>query len=102
VVDQLQNKKDETAVHLKAVKLKDGNILLLWEKMAAEGYSQNYISTHAMKIDKNGQKIGSEVDLGPHVRLTRRDEPLLLDNKVVVAGGNKAEKKLELIVLDVK
>ncbi len=97
-----KNKSKETAVHLKAVKLKDGNILLVWEKMAEDGYNKKYISTYAVKIDKNGQKISPEVDLGAHVRLTRRDEPLLFENKVIIAGGNKAGIKLELIVLDVK
>jgi hypothetical protein len=97
-----KKRSQETAIHLKAVKLSDGNILLLWEKMKEEGYNKNYQSTVAMKIDKNGRKISEEIDLGSHVRLTRRDEPLLLENKIIIAGGNKAEKKLELVVIELK
>ena len=97
-----RNKSMETAEQLKAIKLKDGNILLLWEKMATEGYNTKYISTYAMKIDKNGNALTRAVDIGNHLRLTRRDEPIQIGNKVIVAAGSKAEKKIELIVLNMK
>lgn len=97
-----KNRSTETAAHLKAVRLKDGHILLMWEKMAKEGYSQKYISSYALKIDKNGRKVSEIVEMGNHVHLTRRDEPILLENKVIIAGGNKAEKKIELIAFEIK
>jgi len=97
-----RNKSQETVAHLKALKLNDGNILLLWEKMASEGYNSKYLSTYAMKIDKNGKIVTQAMDLGSHVRLTRRDEPLIIGNKVIIASGSKSEKKLELIVLEIK
>jgi len=95
-----KTKSIESAVNLKAIKLKDENILLLWEKHAINGYNSQYFSTFMMKIDKNGKKLSEQIDIGSHVRLNRRDELLRIDNEIYLVSGNKKEKKLELIVFD--
>lgn len=97
-----RDKGSASAANLKAAKLSDGNILLIWEKYAIDGYNYKYLSTYAMKIDKNGRDLSGAIDVGNHVRLNRRDEPLVIGNKVILALGNKSEKKLELLVLEMK
>lgn len=95
-----KTKSVESAINLKAIKLKNENILLLWEKHSINGYNSQYSSTFMMKIDKNGKKLNDPIDIGSHVRLNRRDELLRIGNKVFLVSGNKKEKKLELIVFD--
>ncbi|MDF1546981.1 MAG: hypothetical protein P1P88_04120 [Bacteroidales bacterium] len=97
-----RDKSIASAANLKAAKLSDGNILLIWEKYAIDGYNYKYLSTYTMKIDKDGKDLSGAIDIGNHVRLNRRDEPLVIGNKVILASGSKAEKKLELLVLEMK
>ncbi len=97
-----KNKENENATHIKTIKLNNGNILILWDKTGKEGYIEKRISTNAMIIDKNGKITKTPFDLGEHVVLNRRDEIINIDNKVYIAQGNGVEKKLELIVIDLK
>ncbi len=104
-VQWLSNYKDKSkgsVENLKAVKLQDNSILLVWELVTIDGYSSNYVSTYAMKIDSNGNKLSEPVDIGSHVRLDNRDDLLVIGNKVLVVSGNEVEKKLELIVFEMK
>ena len=82
---------------LKAVKLPDGNLLLLWEKWSAD----SYVNTYGMKITERGVKLTEPIALGPEVRLDRRDDLLVSGNKVYWVGGDKVEQQLGLIVLQV-
>ncbi len=95
-----KNKKVESAYHLKAVKLKNDSILLVWQTQAKEKYKGRYKSTYALKIDANGKKLSPIIKLGSHLRLNRRDEMLVIGNKVFIISGIKAEKKLELTIID--
>lgn len=97
-----RNNKVESAKNIKSVKLAGSEVLILWEKHSVEGYGSKYISTYAMKIDSNGNNLSGVIDIGSHVRLNRRDEPMFLNNKVFLVSGNEKEKKLELIVFSVK
>jgi hypothetical protein len=97
-----KDKNQFTAINLKAVKLPNNNILLLWELNASDGKISSYVSTRAMIIDANGEIVHPEIELSEHVRLNRRDEAMVVGNKVILASGSKNEKKLELIVLDMK
>lgn len=90
-----QNKDQENISRLKAVKLPDGNLLLLWEKWTAD----TYVNTYAMKVTESGVKLTEPLELGAEVRLNRRDNPLVSGNQVYLVAGDKAEKKLLLIVL---
>jgi hypothetical protein len=93
-----QKKEEENASRLKTVKLKNGQILLLWEKWTAD----HYVNTYAMVISENGQKQVAPVELGTHVRHNRRDDVWVRDNQMYLIAGDKNEKKLELIVLQLK
>ncbi len=90
-----QDKNQENVSRLKAVKLSDGNLLLLWEKWTADAY----VNTYAMKVDEGGNPLTEAVELGSQVRLNRRDDVLQVGNRVYLIAGDKQERKLELIVL---
>ncbi len=91
-----QNSASENASRLKAVPLTDGNIMVLWEKWTAS----NYVNSYAMKITDTGNIITPPAELGEMVRLNRTDDPLVINNAVYLAAGDKNDKKLELIVIN--
>ncbi len=91
-----QDKAQENVSRLKTVKLSDGNLLLLWEKWTP----YQYVNSYAMKVSETGQKLAGPVELGSQVRFNRRDDAWVLGNQVYWIAGDKAEKKLELFVLD--
>ncbi len=86
----------ENVSRLKTARLIDGTILLLWEKWT----QTSYVNTYAMKIDEDGTRLSSIVELGSHVRLNRRDDPCLIDNSVYLFAGEGSGNTLELIVLE--
>ena len=93
-----QNKDEENVSRLKTVKLNNGQILLLWEKWTTD----HYVNTYAMVISENGQKQVEPVELGTHVRLNRRDDVWVIGNQMYLIAGDKNEKKLEIIILQLK
>ena len=93
-----KNHRKENVSRLKAVKLKNAEVLLLWEKWTPN----RYVNTYAMKVGPSGEKISAIVELGNHVRLNRRDDPLVHGGKVYLVAGNKVSRSLELIVLNIK
>lgn len=92
------DKQQENASRLKSVKLKDGNLLLVWEKWTATAY----VNTYAMKVDEAGNSLTPIVELGTQVRLNRRDDLVAVDNQVYIVAGEREDKKLEFIVLQMK
>lgn len=92
------NKDISNASRIKAVKVSDNKILLLWEKWTPG----SYITTYAMLIGDSGNPGSSQIDLGSHVRLHRRDDPICVGSKVYLFTGDKIEKKLEMIVFKIK
>lgn len=95
----LTNYKDrnkENVRNIKAIATQSEDIIIFWEKWS----SRNYVNTYALKIDKNGNKKSEILELGEHVRLSRRDDPLYLNDKLYIANGSEIEKKIELIVFD--
>ncbi|OQW88961.1 MAG: hypothetical protein BWK78_08075 [Thiotrichaceae bacterium IS1] len=90
-----QDKNQENVSRLKAVKLHDGNLLLLWEKWTPD----YYVNTYAMKVDEVGNPLTEAMELGTQVRLNRRDEIWQFGNQVYLIAGDQQERKLELIVL---
>ncbi len=92
-----QNKEQENSSRLKSAQLPDGNILLLWEKWTAA----SYVNTYGMKVTPRGVKLTEPLELGPEVRLDRRDDPLVSGNKVYLVAGDKVEQQLVVIVLQV-
>lgn len=90
-----QDKEQTNASRLKVARLGDGNILLLWETWTP----YEYVNTYAMKITQGGQILTNPVALGPHVRLSRQDDLLVLGNMILIAGGSAKEQKLDLTLL---
>lgn len=87
----------QNARHLKTVKLPNKNILFVWELWN----SYSYDKTYALILDSNGKKVSDFIELGSNVRLQRRDEPLVIGTKIVFAGANELDKRLELVVIEV-
>lgn len=83
---------------LKVAGLKDGNLLVLWEKWTPT----HYVSTHAMKVSGSGKRLSKVVDLGSTVRLSRRGDVLVRGNDVYVVAGDGAGRSLDVFVLRVK
>jgi len=84
--------------HLKTAKLASGNLFLLWELEE----NRNYINTFSMIISPDGRIIKPQTEIGKNVRLIKRDELLVSDDKVYLACGNSSEKKLEIVVFKLK
>ncbi|OJJ20331.1 hypothetical protein BKI52_17870 [marine bacterium AO1-C] len=97
-----RDKSQASARHLKVAQLNNGNILLVWEKVSKKGYREDYQGTYAMQINTNGRVITQPTALGNYVRLSRRDDLLVVGNQVIIPAGNEPESKLELVVIKVK
>ena len=97
-----RDKSQSSARHLKVAHLKNGHVLLVWEKVSKKGYRKQYQGTYAMQIDANGRVVTKPTSLGNYVRLSRRDDLLVVGNQVLIPAGNPAESKLELVVIKVK
>ena len=85
----------ENVSRLKTGKLADDTILLLWEKWTPD----SYINTYALKIAEDGTRLSAITELGPGVRLNRRDDMHIIDNTAFLFSGKGTENILELIVL---
>jgi hypothetical protein len=88
------DKNQENVSRLKAVKLNDSNLLLLWEKWTPD----NYVNTYAMKVDGLGNPLSEIVELGTQVRLDRRDDVWQMGNAIYFVTGDQNEGKLELTI----
>jgi len=97
-----RDKLRESARHLKVAPLNNGHILLVWEKVSKKGYRKEYQGTYAMQINADGRVITPPTALGNYVRLSRRDDLLVVGNQVLIPAGNESESKLELVVIKVK
>ena len=87
---------EQKAQHLKTVGLANGKILFVWELQ-----TETDRKTFALITNSKGKTISDVIDLGANVNLQRRDEPLVIGNKVIFAGGNQTDQVLELVVLEV-
>jgi hypothetical protein len=87
----------ENASRLKAIRVND-EVLLFWEKWT----DITYVSTYMMRVDGDGNPKGKSVDLGSHLRLNRRDEPIVVNNRVVFVMGNEMEGRLEVVEVKIK
>jgi hypothetical protein len=92
------NKNKTNVSRLKAVKLAENKILLLWEVWNPT----NYVNTSAMIVDSVGTVLNAPFVLSTHLRLSRSDDPFVVGNSVYIASGNQTESKLELIELKMK
>ncbi|MCK5871532.1 MAG: hypothetical protein KAG26_01800, partial [Methylococcales bacterium] len=93
-----KDKTQENATRVKVVAIDDDKMIILWEKWTDTAY----INTYAMKVDSEGKALSDPLALGSMVRLNRTDDIFFKDKKIYVVMGNKNEKKLELVVFDLK
>lgn len=77
------DKSRENAARLKAARLGDGTILLLWEKWTP----MKYVSTHAMRLAPDGKVVQPAFEMTKGVRLNRRDDVLVLGNSIYMISG---------------
>lgn len=84
------------ASRLKMSSRVDGSLLLLWELWN----STRYLGTRGISVAANGTVLHAETDLGSQVRLGRRDDPMRLDNGILLVSANKADPALELTVIE--
>eukprot|EP00955_Chlamydomonas_euryale_P095488 364939-Chlamydomonas_euryale.AAC.11 len=89
------DKGQENASRVKTAQLADGRVLLIWEKWT----EHQYVNTYAMTVTSAGRKLGEAAELGPGVRLGRRDDPLVAGGKVYLFAGDKASSALVVTVL---
>ena len=86
----------QNASRLKMTTRADGSLMLLWEVWTAT----SYVTTKGLTVGANGTIINAETDLGTHVRLGRRDDPLRFNNSIYLPAGSKADTAVELIVIE--
>ena len=82
------------AKKLKATLLPEGNVLLAWEKQGG--------TNCMLKIDANGKPLTEIVETQTDMDLGRRDDPVIIGKKVLFPMGNPPEKKLEMMVVELK
>jgi hypothetical protein len=92
-----RDKNQENVSRLKTLSLGSGKILLVWEKWSAN----DYVNTYAMLVSESGTILSEAIELGKLVRLNRRDDIWFVGNKVYLIAGNKADKVLEVITLEI-
>lgn len=86
--------KTDNASRIKTVGLPDGRVAVLWERWDAKSYEE----TFGMLLNANGTAAGKPFSLGTKLRLGRRDDIFIHDDKLVVVSGNAAGK---LVLVDV-
>jgi hypothetical protein len=89
------DKNLENASRVKVAPLADGNILVLWEKWTPTGY----VNTYAMKVSPRGEKLTEAIELGTQVRLGRREDALVIGDKVLLFAGEKADGEVIVTVI---
>ncbi|TAE75758.1 MAG: hypothetical protein EAZ85_01720 [Bacteroidetes bacterium] len=94
-----KNRETENVKNIKTQKLPNGNILILWSKGGGSSWEPTYMDTLMMVIDKNGKIVQNAVSIGKNIELTRRDEIVLFDNKIVSVQGKDSELQINYLEL---
>jgi hypothetical protein len=79
----IKNKNDQGVRYLKTAKIGE-KVVLIWEQITNSGGKTNML----LKVDKNGKPIGSEINLGDAITLNRRDDLIVLNGKIYLAGNH--------------
>jgi hypothetical protein len=90
-----QYKKDEVAHSPHLLRMRNGNILILWEKVAS-GRS----SLHAMVVQESGKILTEAVDLGRGVRLNRNDPVIRIGDRLLLLGKNTSNGASKLLFVN--
>jgi len=92
-----KDKALENASRLKAIKGKKG-VILFWEQWTENAYE----STYMMKVDKDGKPKSEPMEIGPHLRINRSDDPIIVNDRILFVMGNRNDQKLEVIEVALK
>lgn len=84
--------KSKNASRVKVAPHADGEIAVFWEQWSGTSYK----NTFGMVINANGTIAVQPVSLGNKLRLGRRDDPFVHDNKIIHVSGNETSKTLTL------
>ena len=79
----IKNKADQGVRHLKTAKIGE-KVILIWEQITNSGGKTNML----LKVDKNGKPIGSAINIGDAITLNRRDDLMVLNGKIYLAGNH--------------
>ncbi|MDX1904690.1 MAG: hypothetical protein SFU27_11070, partial [Thermonemataceae bacterium] len=95
-----KDKNKQSASHLKTCLLANGNVLLLWKLAPYDEYfSKIPPRSQMMVIDENGKVVLPPTDLGESIKLNRRDELMLVKNKVICVDGSNEKIILHTLTL---
>ncbi len=89
-----KNKDTENILRPKLIQLEEDKFLALYEKWSAN----TYLTTEYLLFNSSGKILQSPVDLGS-ARLNRKDDPVLIDGKVIWTAGKKDKGELKVFVL---
>lgn len=93
-----RDKHFENASRVKLAKLPDGSLLVLWELWTVN----EFVSTQMMRIDEAGRRLGPIHDLGPAIRLGRRDDPISDGKRIYLVSGREAGSQLRVLAIEWK
>ncbi|MGA1278549.1 MAG: hypothetical protein ACO30P_09045, partial [Candidatus Kapaibacteriota bacterium] len=88
----------QNAKFLKTVMLKDGKILFIWELWD----NGAYVNTSALRLDKNGNQIGTIMNLGTDIRLDHKNDILYSNAELLFFTGLPNESSIGITVLKLK
>ena len=87
-----------SASNIKTVGLPDGNVLILWKVYR----SGEPATTWGMTVSSEGKQLIAPFRLPDQLSLNRRDAIMVDDKRVYIASGDTFDKRLELLVLQLR
>ena len=61
-----------------------------------------YVDTFAMRISAGGEQLSGPLSLGPHLRLHRRDDPIVIDDTIYLASGSAVDSAVAINVIEIE
>lgn len=95
-----KNKEKENVRNIKTQILPNGNILILWSKTTDSYWNPTSLESLMMVIDKNGKIITNPILLAKDIIFNRRDEILMIDNKIISVQAK--ENNIQVNFLELK
>lgn len=84
-------KKNEAAHAPQPLRLRDGNILILWEKTGPHG-----AGVYAMKVAESGKIVTGPIPLGADLRFNREDRAVAMGNRIFLLAHDTTSGKTKL------
>ena len=100
-----KNAQTENAMHIKTIAMPDGNILILYSTDNAQDPGYENYQPHMMTVNAKGKIALAPTKLPKGIVISRRDDALLLGNKVIVVQGfqdKDGKGNLRICALDLK